>query len=81
MRRALELLIADELRKTGVITDFQQAVTHMDRKQYSTQIYEKGNTDKYYMVTVIFSNEMVIVYSIDYVDESIKLISKVGFID
>lgn len=71
MKRSYELLIADKMQTTGVFSFINDAIKHIDKQWYSARsIFTKSN--RYTIVTVIFSEKTFIVYQIDEVDESVK---------
>lgn len=77
MKRSFELLIADQLQQGGFMKDIRDAIQHMTSKRYSYYVYETSES-KHYIVTVVVNQFILIIYSIDYVDESVKLITTVG---
>ncbi len=80
LTRSLELLIAEKLTETNIVTHLKDAVQHMTDKKYSSTVYRKHDAQSYYIITVVFSDQVIVVYSIDCVDESVKIISQTGII-
>lgn len=79
MKRSLELLIAEQICRNNEISDIKQAINHISKQNYSSHLYKKNTTSGHYIVTVIYSEKLMSIWKIDQVDETIELISKIGF--
>lgn len=77
MKRSYELLIAEQLQKGGYLTDIGDAIHHMNKEDgYSSVEYPQKQY--YTVVTVVFTQDRLVVYNINHVDEKITLVTEVG---
>ncbi len=81
LRRSMQLLVAEEINKTGMMTNISDAIHHMNNNlNYGVCKEQRNNKDhdSYTLVTVSFFQEGAAIFRINDVTEDVELWSKIG---
>ena len=81
MKRSYELLIAEALQLGGFMTNINDAIKHMSNGVGAGYSYAHTyhDDDAHYLITVVISSAMFIVFDVNTVNDRVTLMNKTGF--